>query len=57
MIDTYSPRPQVISTFAWADATHLLAAIAGIDDQRWELVRIPIDGSEPQVVDGPTTGR
>ncbi len=41
---------------AWADATHVVSVVAGLDDNQWSLVRTGIDGGDPEVVDGPVAG-
>ena len=38
------PGDRVVSRAAWADSTHVLAVLAGLDDNRWSLVRYPLDG-------------
>lgn len=54
---TYSPKPQIVSRAAWADATHVLAVVAGLQDNRWSTVRVGLGGDDPQVVEGPVTGQ
>lgn len=54
---TYDPAPQVVSRAAWADTDHLLVSVAGTDDTPWSLVRVGLDGSDPEVVAGPIAGR
>ena len=50
------PDPQVVSRAAWGDATHVLVAQAGLDDNRWTLVRYPLGGGDPETVAGPVSG-
>jgi len=51
-----NPAPQVVSRAAWGDTTHVLAVLAGVDDNQWTLVRYPLDGGEPETVAGPVRG-
>ncbi len=51
------PGSQVVSRYAWADATHLLAATVGLKDNRWSLARVALDFGDPEIVAGPVTGR
>jgi hypothetical protein len=57
MVGTFDPAPEVISRAGWADAAHVLAAVAGLADNRWSLVRVGLDGGDPEVVAGPDDGR
>ncbi|MFC4786955.1 hypothetical protein ACT8ZV_20945 [Nocardioides sp. MAHUQ-72] len=50
------PGKQVISRATWADDTHVLAVLAGLDGNRWTLVRYPLDGGDPETVAGPVRG-
>jgi hypothetical protein len=51
------PGRRVISRAAWSDANHVLAVVAGLDDNRWSLVRYSLDGGDPETVAGPVAGR
>ncbi|GAA2136259.1 hypothetical protein GCM10009844_02360 [Nocardioides koreensis] len=51
------PGSQVVSRYAWADATHLLAATVGLEDNQWSLVRVALDFGDPEVLAGPVAGR
>lgn len=55
-VGSYTPSPRVISRAAWADSTHVVSAVAGLQDNQWSLVRTGIDGGEPEVIDGPVAG-
>lgn len=47
----------VVKDWGWADADHLYVVVAGIDaDPQWSLLRVPIDGGEPEVLEGPVSG-
>jgi len=47
----------VVKDWGWADAEHLWVVVAGLDaDPQWSLLRVPIDGTEPEVVTGPLPG-
>lgn len=47
----------VVKTFGWADAEHLLVVVAGIEaEPAWSLLRVPVDGGDPEVVVGPVSG-
>lgn len=50
-------RGSVVSRVAWADADHLLVAVAGLEDSRWSLERVGLAGTDPEVVEGPVDGR
>jgi hypothetical protein len=56
-VGTYRPDPQVVSRFAWADSEHLLVTVANWHDNQWSLVRVGLDGTDPQVLEGPEDGR
>ena len=52
------PGRGVVKAASWADESHLLVVTADLADQgQWSLVRVPIDGGEPETVadavDGP----
>ena len=48
---------QVVKDWGWADAEHLWVVVAGLDaDPQWSLLRVPIDGSDVEVVTGPLPG-
>jgi hypothetical protein len=56
---SYEPGDgQVIKDWGWADAEHLLVVVVGLkgNNPDWSLLRVPIDGSEPEVVQGPMPG-
>jgi WD40 repeat protein len=57
-VSTYDPGDDdVVKTWAWADSTHVLAVVAGLDDRpEWSLQRVPIDGGAADVVAGPVDG-
>ncbi|WP_395659331.1 hypothetical protein [Nocardioides sp.] len=50
----------VVSRVGWADADHLLVAMADLDGQDWQLVREravpPLGDGDPEVLDGPAPG-
>ena len=52
----FSPAPQVISRAAWADSTHVLSVVAGIEDNQWSVVHTGLTGTDPEVVEGPVAG-
>ncbi len=54
----YDPGKGVaVSGAAWDDDSHLLVVTATLDQRpRWSLLRVPIDGSAPEVVQGPVAG-
>jgi hypothetical protein len=56
-VGRYSPDPRVVSRAAWSDSEHLLATVADIDTDPWSLVRVGLDGTDPEVVEGPVRGR
>lgn len=56
VVGKVSPSPQVVSRAAWADDTHVLAVLAGLEDNRWSLVRASLDGGDPETVAGPVRG-
>lgn len=49
---------QVIKDWGWADAAHLLVAVVGLEGDRpdWSLLRVPINGDDPEVLQGPVPG-
>ncbi|GAB3250490.1 hypothetical protein [Nocardioides dilutus] len=56
---SYEPEDgQVIRNWGWADAEHLLVVVVGLDGESpdWSVLRVPIDGGEPEVVEGPLPG-
>jgi hypothetical protein len=55
-VGSYSPAPQVVSRSAWADSEHLLVTVVGLDDNQWSLVRVELDGTDPEVLEGPVAG-
>ena len=54
----YDPRGgRVVKAASWSDASHLLVVIADLDSQpEWSLLRVPIDGGDPETVVGPVDG-
>lgn len=56
VVRTVDPGEMVISRAAWADDSHVLAVLAGLEDHRWTLVRYPLDGGDPETVAGPVRG-
>jgi hypothetical protein len=56
VVGDVSPSPQVVSRAAWADDTHVLAVLAGLEDNQWSLVRVPLEGGDPETVAGPVRG-
>jgi len=58
VIWTYEPADgQTIKDWGWADPEHLLVVVAGLDAQpQWSLLRVPVDGGEPEVAAGPVPG-
>jgi hypothetical protein len=56
---SYEPGAgQVVKDWGWADAEHLLVVVVGLDGESpdWSLLRVPIDGGDPEVVAGPVPG-
>ena len=55
---TYEPDEGfTVKAWGWADTTHLLVVVAGLDSPpEWSLLRVPIDGGEPETVVGPVDG-
>jgi hypothetical protein len=56
-VTSFEPDGRVIKEAAWADATHMLVSVARLKDDRWSLVRVPIDGSDQETLQGPVPGR
>lgn len=56
VVGTVDPSPEVVSRAAWADDTHVLAVLAGLEDSRWSLVRVPLGGGDPETIAGPVRG-
>jgi hypothetical protein len=54
----YDPEDgRVVKAAAWADETHLLVVTADLTAQpEWNLLRVPIDGGEPETLVGPVGG-
>jgi hypothetical protein len=46
----------VVKDWGWDDAKHLLVVVAGLGRPEWSLLRVPIDGGEPETVVGPADG-
>jgi len=57
VVGGYTPKGEVVSRAAWADDGHLLAATVDLEDNQWSLVRVSLDGGQPEVVAGPVAGR
>jgi hypothetical protein len=57
-VDVFDPgKNTVLKDVAWADASHLLVVTAGLDRHpSWSLLRVPIDGGDPETVTGPVDG-
>ena len=55
-VGRYAPTPRVISRAAWADDTHVVNVVATLGNNQWSLVHTSLDGTEPEVVDGPYAG-
>lgn len=55
-VSTYAPANRAVVRVAWADPTHLLAAVAGVDDQRWSLERVDIGDGSATTLEGPVAG-
>jgi hypothetical protein len=53
---TYAPAQRVVVRVTWADATHLLAAVVGLADQRWSLERVDIGDGTSTTLAGPAAG-
>ena len=55
---SYEPADgQVVKGWGWDDADHLLVEVASLGAAaQWSVVRVPVDGSEPEVVQGPVPG-
>lgn len=45
-----------VSRVAWSDADNLLVVSAGLADNSWSVQRVGLDGSDPEVLGGPTKG-
>jgi hypothetical protein len=54
----YDPKgKRVVKAAAWADESHLFVVTADLSPQpEWFLLRVPIDGGEPETVLGPVDG-
>ena len=55
---TYEPDDGfTVKGWGWADTEHLLVVVAGLDNpSEWSLLRVPIDGGEPETLVGPVGG-
>jgi hypothetical protein len=50
-------RGQVVKDWGWADSDHLLVVVTELDaPSDSSLLRVPVDGSQPEVVAGPVRG-
>ncbi|WP_341231018.1 hypothetical protein [Nocardioides salarius] len=47
---------QVVSRTGWASPDALLVSVAGLQDNQWSLLEVPLDGGEPTTVEGPVQG-
>jgi len=48
---------RVVKAAAWADDTHLLVVTSELRSRpEWNLLRVPIDGGDPEVLAGPVDG-
>lgn len=58
VVSTYTPEDgHTVKDWGWADSAHLLVVVAGLDaSPEWSLLRVPIDGGDPEVVTGPLPG-
>ncbi len=56
VVARYAPSGRVVVRAAWSDATHLLAAVAGLDDHTWTLERVDIGDGSTTTLDGPVRG-
>jgi hypothetical protein len=54
----YDPEGgRVVKAASWADESHLLVVTADLDARpEWYLLRVPIDGGEPETLVGPVGG-
>ncbi len=56
-VGTHKPaNGKVISMATWADDTHVLAVVVGLQDNRWTVVRVGLGGQDPEVIAGPVAG-
>lgn len=54
---SYDAGDAYVKDYAWADSEHLHVVVVSQDAQpQWSLLRVPIDGGEPEVVLGPLPG-
>jgi len=58
LVSAYTPEDgETVKDWGWADSEHLLVVVAGLDaSPEWSLLRVPIDGGDPEVVAGPMPG-
>ena len=47
---------RVVSRTGWASPDALLVSVAGLRDNQWSLLEVPVDGSEPSTLVGPVPG-
>ncbi|GHJ61136.1 hypothetical protein NOK12_36540 [Nocardioides sp. OK12] len=47
---------RVVDSAGWASPDALLVSVAGLRDDQWSLLEVPLDGSEPTTVAGPVQG-
>ncbi|WP_341240880.1 hypothetical protein [uncultured Nocardioides sp.] len=47
---------RVVSRTGWASPDALLVSVAGLRDNQWSLLEVPVDGGEPTTVEGPVPG-
>ncbi len=57
-VSVYDPEDRrVVKAASWADESHLLVVTADLDAPgEWYLLRVPIDGGEPETLVGPVGG-
>ena len=52
----YAPDQRVVSGATWADDTHLLAAVAGVDGRGWTLESVDLGDGASSTLGGPDDG-
>lgn len=50
------PGKQVISRFAWADASHVFTVLADLTGKHWNVERVNLGGGDPETLAGPIPG-
>lgn len=58
-VGRFSPEGEtvVVSRAGWSDPTHLVVGVTDWQTSRWSLVRVGLDGSDPEVVGPEAPGR